>query len=60
MHPDVIKAMTSAPAISKGLNASKNTRTTQTFLKIIKNYGIQDSRFKNVRKHFLGILNLES
>ena len=34
--------------------------TTLEFLKVFKNYGIQDSRFKNVRKYFLGILNLES
>ena len=35
-------------------------KNNSDILKIIKNSGIQDSRFKNVRKYFLGILNIES
>ena len=35
-------------------------KNNSDIFKFPKNSGIQDSRFKHVRKYFLGILNLES
>ena len=55
MNTDVIKAMTSASAICKSLNASKSTRTPQIF--IFKNL---DARFEIQESENIFSGNVES